>query len=152
MGKIHKKHLWSKKIKQILNQQHTNKMTRLHWCFNDSFCSQGVLILRTLMVNQREMLKILQSPPFTCNKTHPMRGAKSCSAIQLLYYCGQMFYKVPVSEFIFSKTARLQKYFAKTLTKKEGQLFCRNTSVQLLPLLAIQKKNQPQCSHYFKNG
>ena len=67
------------------------------------------------------------------------RRANNCT-IELLYLCGQNLPKILKKEFIFSKVAGLQtatllknklhhKYFSRTLTVDEGQLFCRYTRV-----------------------
>ena len=66
---------------------------------------------------------------------------------KLFYYLAV----IPVKEFIFSKVAGLQtatllknellyQYFSRTLITVEGQLFCRNMSVWLLPLQTEPKK------------
>ena len=129
---MRKKYLWRK----FVNQQRTTKIKHYHRCLNHTFFSQSVLILKTLIHNQREMLTVLQSSPFTCNKLH----LKSCCTIQLFYLCGQILPKIPKTEFIFSKVAGLQtasllknkllhKYFSRALITKEAQLFSRNTCV-----------------------
>ena len=122
-------------------------MTHHHRCFSHALFSQGVLILNTLMDNQRELLTVLQSSPFTYNNMH----VKSCCTIQQFYLCSQILPKIPKKKFIFSKVAGLQtatllknkflhKYFSRALTTEEGQLFCRNASVWLLPLQTETQK------------
>ena len=72
--------------------------------------------------------------------------------------------KIPKKEFFFSKVAGLQtatllkdkvlhKYFSGTLITEKGQLFCRNTSVWLLPLQTeTQKKTSNSAQLTLKNG
>ena len=156
MSKMCKKYLWRK----FVNQQRTTKMTHHHKCFSYAFFSQGVLLLKTLMHNQREMLTVLQSSPFTYNKMN----VKSCCTIQLFYPCDQILPKIPKKEFIFSKVAGLQtatllknkllhKYVSRALATEEGQLFCRNTSGWLVPLQTeTQKKTSYNARRTLKNG
>ena len=83
-----------------------------------------------LMHNQREMLTVLQSSPFTYNKIH----VKSYCTIQLFYLCAQILPKIPKKKFIFSKVAGLQtatllknkllhKQFLRALTTEEIRYF-----------------------------
>ena len=76
MGKMRKKHLWSK----FVNQQRTTKMSHKHWCFSHAFFCIGCTHTRDinplqpgvfrgyrkatlgfngLMHSQREMLTVL---------------------------------------------------------------------------------------------
>ena len=74
-----------------------------------------------------------------------------CKKTVLLFCCStsvvKFFQEKPVKEFIFSKLAGLQtatllknkllhKYLSRAVTTEDGQLFCTNTSVWLLPLQA----------------
>ena len=88
------------------------------------------------MHSQREILTVLYFSPFTYNKIP------------------QILPKIPKNESIFSKFTGLQtetllknkllhKYFSRTLTTEEGQLFCRNTSMWLFPLQTEAQKKTP---------
>ena len=84
-----------------------------------------------------------------------------CKKTVLLFCCStsvvKFFQKNPVKEFIFSKLAGLQtatllknkllhKYWSRAVTTEEGQLFCTNTSVWLLPLQAETHTKKPNNS------
>ena len=100
------------------------------------------------------LIKLLASGCFW-----PLRGAMQKSV--LLFCCStfvvKFFQKKPVKEFIFSKLAGLQtatllknkllhKYLSRAVTTEEGQLFCTNTSVWLLPLQAETHTQKPNNS------
>ena len=82
----------------------------------------------------------------------------------VVLFCGQVLRKIPKKKFIFSKLAGLQttsllknkllhKHFSRALTTEEGQLFCRNTSVWLLPVQTeTQKKMSNNARLTSKNG
>ena len=157
---MRKKHFLNKSVKQ----QRATEITHRHMCFSHSLFSQGLLILKTLMHNQRKMLTVLQTSPFTYNKINRRDMQKTVLLLS---------YSTPVVKFIQKylgrnsfliklQAYRLQRYkkinsftsfFSRTLTTEEGQLICRNTSVWLLPLQTdTQKKTSNSARLTSKNG